>query len=593
MKYFLLVLFFLTVSTATARATDYYFNSATGSDNNNGTSTSTPWKSAAKINTLDLNAGDNLYFQSGQSFPVAAKLYLQNNDSGTATNPVTFTTYGGSNPAIFNVSSSDDAIYGYNVSGLRINNLTLIGPGNATADTVVGILIYTTSGPQSSLKIDKVDVSKFGRGIVIGSGNGAQHSDISVTNALVHDNTFDGMLTFSASTPVLNNVYVGYSRFYNNTGKAGLNKNSGSGLIAGGVNGGVIEHNVAYNNGALADAGEGPVGIWAYQANNVNFQYNTSYSNRTGGPADGGGFDLDGGVTNSIMQYNYAYDNDGACLGVYQYSGAGEWKDNIFRYNICQNNARKNGYGEVTFWNNSTGIANAQFYNNTFYTSPTSNTSPAVVTYLTTNATSSLIMRNNIFYTTDTSPFVYDPYGQSGSTFQSNDYFNNSGKFIMKWNKTDYSGFSAWQTASSQEKLNGANVGLTVDPMLVSMGATGADNYKLKSGSPLIDKGVTGSGSQDYFGGKVPQGSAPDIGANEFGVAVSSVLPSPTPASSVACMGADLNNDNVVNTMDDSILLNDLLKTIPANPKSDINKDGIVDIIDYSLMSKVFGLTCQ
>ncbi len=90
---------------------------------------------------------------------------------------------------------------------------------------------------------------------------------------------------------------------------------------------------------------------------------------------------------------------------------------------------------------------------------------------------------------------------------------------------------SAWSNATGQEKLNNAAVGLNVDPQLGSAGGGGtianADQlstlsaYRIASNSPLIDAGVglaefgINVGTQDFFGTTLPQGSGPDIGANE------------------------------------------------------------------------------
>ena len=53
-------------------------------------------------------------------------------------------------------------------------------------------------------------------------------------------------------------------------------------------------------------------------------------------------------MTNSVMQYNYSHDNDGAGYGLYQGSTSAPWSNNVVRYNISQNDGRKNGYGAIT-----------------------------------------------------------------------------------------------------------------------------------------------------------------------------------------------------------------------------------------------------
>ena len=70
------------------------------------------------------------------------------------------------------------------------------------------------------------------------------------------------------------------------------------------------------------------MGIWTYNSNDVLIQYNESYDNKAG-HIDGDGFDLDGGTTNSILQYNYSHDNDGAGILEAQFAKAQPSTGNI------------------------------------------------------------------------------------------------------------------------------------------------------------------------------------------------------------------------------------------------------------------------
>lgn len=72
-----------------ANATGYYV-AANGSDNNNGTSSSTPFKTIAKLNTLVLKPGDKIFFRRGDTF----RGQLNIKQSGTALRPLTITSYG-------------------------------------------------------------------------------------------------------------------------------------------------------------------------------------------------------------------------------------------------------------------------------------------------------------------------------------------------------------------------------------------------------------------------------------------------------------------------------------------------------------------
>ena len=62
-----------------------------------------------------------------------------------------------------------------------------------------------------------------------------------------------------------------------------------------------------------------PVGIWAYQSDSITIQYCYSHDNHTSEKGkDGGGFDFDGGTTNSVMQNNFSANNEGAGYGLFQ-----------------------------------------------------------------------------------------------------------------------------------------------------------------------------------------------------------------------------------------------------------------------------------
>src|SRR6185503_1540626 len=100
----------------------------------------------------------------------------------------------------------------------------------------------------------------------------------------------------------------GYSKVFGNSGLFTV----GNGIVVSNIDGGLIERSVAYGNGLRNTTLRGPFGIWVWRSNRITVQHNESYGNRAiDGSTEGGGFDLDGGVTNSVAQYNYSHDNDG------------------------------------------------------------------------------------------------------------------------------------------------------------------------------------------------------------------------------------------------------------------------------------------
>lgn len=67
-----------------------YFVSAAGSDSNNGTSTSTPWRTLSKVNAVAFSPDDTISFRGGDIFYGL----LSNSSSGTSGHPITYNSYG-------------------------------------------------------------------------------------------------------------------------------------------------------------------------------------------------------------------------------------------------------------------------------------------------------------------------------------------------------------------------------------------------------------------------------------------------------------------------------------------------------------------
>ncbi len=97
------VSFFLFWATPTY-ATTYYVDATGGNNSNNGTSTSTPWQTISKLNSLacgsgggQLQAGDSVLFKSGETW----REQLTVPCSGSSNSPITFGAYGsGAKPVI-------------------------------------------------------------------------------------------------------------------------------------------------------------------------------------------------------------------------------------------------------------------------------------------------------------------------------------------------------------------------------------------------------------------------------------------------------------------------------------------------------------
>lgn len=84
-------------TSAPASAAGTYYLSAAGNDSNSGTSSSLPWKSLSKINSVVLKPGDTVSLRRGDTWTGG----IVANQSGTAAAPITWKSYGsGSAPTI-------------------------------------------------------------------------------------------------------------------------------------------------------------------------------------------------------------------------------------------------------------------------------------------------------------------------------------------------------------------------------------------------------------------------------------------------------------------------------------------------------------
>jgi hypothetical protein len=488
-----------------------YYVTTIGNDANLGTGTSaaTAWKTLTPVNSHVFVPGDRIFFNGGETF--AGGMFIQNVASGSS-NPITLDSYGTGRATVNTTSTTSVGCYIYRMAGMVIQNLNFTGPGvTGTSD---GILFYNdaASTTYNYIRITNCNLTGYRNGIVIGGGAGTSgYSDVRIENCECFANNWNGIQSYGSANYCHTTLYIGSCKTYNNTGVAGQSQPTGSGIELGRINGGTVELCLSYGNGAGNNYGNGPIGIWCYECAAVTIQKCESYNN-TSGSADGGGFDLDGGCANCIIQYCYAHGNKTAGFGLFQYAGASTFSGNIIRYCISENDQG----GGIALWgaDASNKITNSSVYNNTIYSS-LGGTAPTLFIY-NSNLTG-ITVTNNIFLTTGGTTLV-DHQGTTGLTFTKNNYYPLSGAFVIWWGGVQYSSVAAWGQDAG---------GLSVNPMLTNPGGGGtignAANlptltaYKISDlSSPMVNAGatITSPGSFDFWGDALYSG-APDIGADE------------------------------------------------------------------------------
>jgi len=384
--FFILILF---ISSCMDKSTmrEFYL-SPSGNDSASG-SIQNPWKSIDRLNSEILHSGDRIFFEGGKCF--AGTIIIDSSDAVFDTNYLVIDSYGKGRAIIDGGNSA--GIHINRVTSFIIKNLIVKGTGRKEGNNSDGVLIEESR----DFTIDSLEVYGF------------QHSgvhirdckDAKLINIIAHDNGFAGIHVtsrFGNHPKIYGNekIYIGYSVAYNNPGDPTvINNHSGNGILASSVKGGMIEYCEAYENGwDMPWTGNGPVGIWIWDCTDFIIQHCIAHHNKTNPVAkDGGGFDLDGGVSNSVIQYCLSYYNHGAGYGLFEFGAAKPWQKNIIRHNVSYNDGLINE-GSVAVWKakNAGIMKDCEIYNNTFV----NDTVKGIAVSLITNC-EGIIFSDNVF----------------------------------------------------------------------------------------------------------------------------------------------------------------------------------------------------
>jgi len=462
----------------------FYVDKIHGDDSSSGNSRKKAWATISKVNESVFLPGDKIQFCGGQTFQ--GKIQLKNL-RGNAENKVVIASYGEGKATIS--AGNAEALFADSCSFLEIKDIDFAGAGRKNGNTTSGVVIINGN----NITIDSVKVSGFQKaGIKI-----TDSENVRITRVHAFDNGFTGILTGETyDNPfklISKNIYIGYCTTENNPGDPTiLDNHSGSGILISGTDSAVVEYCLAKNNGWDQPwEGNGPIGIWAFHSNNVIIQHCIAHSNKTNPKGwDGGGFDFDGGVTNSVMQYNLSYNNMGPGYGLYQYSGAAKWENNIMRFNISYNDGTEIDSCGLQLWNGQPEgpeMKNALIYNNVFY-----NDFGKALNYKSGNVPG-IFYWNNVFVSR-----LHPVTGEhSKSVFENNLYW-----------QPDHSGFvfsedSSGIFADPKLKLPDSVEFLIEDPSKLK----DLEFFKLFSDSPCILKGklIQQNGGFDFWGNQLPE----------------------------------------------------------------------------------------
>jgi hypothetical protein len=534
-----------------------YYVSPSGNDSNSGISTASPWRTIDKVNSTTFNGGDTVRFEGGKTFTGSLNFTTANVKS-TPTAKFTVGAYGTGRPTITSAATgaTSAAVKVTGVSGFVLQDC-ILRPG-ATSPRA-GVLIASSSSTDpiaEDITVQRCDVGGFhyaptdwGAEIMItgypGNTAGAL-KNIKILNNVLHglngptspdDN---GIAGWGNGKNILDVTYRGNLVYDIGGSPDKFGGSLGNGILANGVNGGTIEHNIVHDVGANTNTCGGPGGIWAVSSNNVAIQFNEVYevqpANGTypGKGCDWVAYDLDVDVTNSYVQYNYSHNNFGPGLLAYS---SGTWGNNTYRFNISE----RDGVADENVTSAAMMITHTpaqpiKVYNNTFYISGRKGTHAKTYAMLSNNGSkvtlpAGSVIGNNIFHITpqtfygaSVAPFMYFPYGLGGGTINNNILHSTATTKEWRIGGTTHATLAAYRAATGYDANSKES-----DPALVSPGQGGTlswtpslgngpqpepADYKLTSGSPALGAGisVTSPGSRNYYGSALA--SPANIGAH-------------------------------------------------------------------------------
>jgi hypothetical protein len=457
-----------------------YYISPTGNDRNPGTREAA-FQSMGRLNEIHFNPDDSIFFEGGRHF--SGNLSIHTQSPGEPQHVFLIDSYGSGRAVL--EAGNKSAVLIENTQWLLIKNLTLKGSGRKKGNSQSGVLILNSR----NITADSLEITGFQK-----SGLRIDYSkNITIKNIIARENGFAGISVGGSaiSKKTNHNIYIGYCRAENNPGDpSNLKNHSGNGIVVSSCTHVVIEYCTATNNGwDMPRKGNGPVGIWAFEADSVMIQHCLSYRNKTSvGGADGGGFDLDGGVTNSVVQYCLSYENQGAGYCLFQYLYASPWHNNIFRFNISENDgAVSDAHGGIYIWNSSSD--RDQFYNGWVYNNTIYNTKGSAVVYSELSKRKGFGFYNNIFITRH--DLVRGKTGQD--IYRGNDWWNmdhmltpgngNGLESVGDRGKGDWGKFKILNT--NPHFIKAGKTGLTS-----ASGLRQFDHYALSINSPLRNSGL-------------------------------------------------------------------------------------------------------
>lgn len=331
-----------------------------------------------------------------------------------------------------------------NQSGIRVATYT--SPSNISNDTVTNCTALDNyqHGIWSNTGSFNLTGLTFSRNVVIGNG-------------------LAGIYVDAASPNTITNPYVGFNSATMNAWRTDILEYAGIDVWSQGAMGLIVEYNTSFNNNPTVSHNTGH-GIHITQgANGDVIRYNTVYSNTNG-------IDLQT-ESNALAYFNVSYSNVEAGI---QVENATVSTNGIYQNTVYGN---FNGIIVDSFTPTAGGVTNNLIKNNL----STGNTNQQFQAY---------------------NGGENDGTNGSGNVYTYNGFGPQASNFIQWAASTNYSTYSAWESAAGNCGTPGCSHSMQSNPLFVN--AVSGD-FRLSSGSPAIAAGVFISG--------VSTSNPPNIGA--------------------------------------------------------------------------------
>ncbi len=328
----------------------YYVDSQYGSDNADGLTRQTAFKSVTRINQLELHGYDTVLFKAGCEY-VGNLHPTRTRGDGI----IKFCRYGvGEDPCIVGEGGITFELFDFDE--VEVSNLSFTNPkgyqGIGIQNLAGGIMrhIHICNCSIHNVNDDRNTYRYESGGIICASFS--QNEPGWFEDLLIEDNNIEDvartgiLLTgFWANRPT---KLWGFNEYVSDTENWWpskqvvvrsnfINRTGGDGIVLIGTTDALIEWNTVYNVMTNPVPHCANAGIWPQSSNNCLIQYNeVAYCHKPEGCDDAQGIDVDLSCRNTIIQYNYTHDNEGGALLLCELPDTDD-KDN-FRGTIYRNN---------------------------------------------------------------------------------------------------------------------------------------------------------------------------------------------------------------------------------------------------------------